>query len=203
MKKTKMQKLMSSTNLILQGRRILALVLVATIVFTLFGVSGLDGKNEVVSAGTSVNRPTSGAVRVVLDTFDEMRGYKKNLNKELGDLDNPIMILEVVKNQSNGNFGYMIGGCEPIDLSDPVVRNTDSIVYDLASVFNYEMVSIYSNAFFFADEGQDTDYTTGDYSHYEDEYDVDGYNGVNIDEEGNYYVNGYYERVVSGNGYLK
>ena len=110
MKKTKMQKLMSSTNMLLQGRRILALLLVAAMVFTTFEIAGLGGNADEVVAAT-VDQPTSsGSIRAVLDTFDEMRSYKKDLTKGLGDKDNPLFILEIVPHECCAEIGYFIGG---------------------------------------------------------------------------------------------
>lgn len=201
MKKTKMQKLMRSTTLILQGRRILALLLVAVMVFSVFGIAGLGGVTEEEVSAKSKNYPTStGKKRVVLDTFDEMREYKKNLNKELGDADNPIMILEVVPTQSCAEIGYFVGGCEPIEVNDPLVRKkTWGALVDNG----LKQVDVGSNVFVFDDE-EKTKYATeagSDLSqHVNDTSVTDAYAGVEKDADDKLYVKGYFEKVADGKG---
>ena len=197
MKKTKMQRLMSSTNLILQGRRVLALLLVAVMVFSLFGLAGVGGDTEVVSAASAVSVASAGGKRVVLDTFDEMLQYKKNLNVTKGTSEeNAFFILEIVPEEANGELGWLISGCEPVKICDENGIYNQELLQDYGGFMGSQGYGSYTNnggCFFF--EG-------------EPEFDAIVKNvGESAIKVGNAHYpvqntngRGYYEKVESGKG---
>ncbi|MGN0485207.1 MAG: DUF5057 domain-containing protein [Lachnospiraceae bacterium] len=56
---------------------------------------------------------------------------KTNTKKPIGSMENPLTILEIVPTRCQAQIGYMIKGCEPIDMDAAV--NDNAAVYDLVS----------------------------------------------------------------------
>ena len=94
-----------------KGKLAVALVLVCALVF-----GGYFGYHKlVVHADTT---PTKQVVNT-LDDYNKMcESGKVNCTQEAGDKDNPFLILEIVPYYGQAEIGYLISGCEPIDMTD-------------------------------------------------------------------------------------
>lgn len=127
---------------------------------------------------------SNGVRRGVVDFLDDLPQYKEPayLNLPRGTEYHPFVVLEIVPYEEYAEIGYLIGGCEPVDISK---MYGDYDMYQLISLGNANIQV--SSAYFFIDEPQ------GDKSLY---------TGSTSNASNNTTVNGYYELVESGGNFL-
>lgn len=146
------------------------------------GASRLE--ENFVSEGTEEPETPEEAVKKVVDSLEELPQYGKEENSEKprGTAENPFVILELVPYEDFAEFGYLIGGCEPIKV-DEMYGSSALATVQTMNTADVEM----TNCFLFEDE----------------EGIINGmYEGLEGAEPGGIWQNfyGYYEVVEEGTG---
>lgn len=139
-----------------------------------------------VMHGFKLHAATSEIItRGVLDGLDQLPAAKKTKNPkaELGTPENPFLILEIVPYEEYAEFGYHIGGCEPVDVENMFGRG------DITSIgsFGAATVTPRGGSYFFPDEPE------GNPENYDNP-------PVSVDWVYGAKYKGYYERVQEGTG---
>lgn len=141
-------------------------------------------KGEAVLEGTGDTEDIEEAVKKVVDSLEELPQYENEENSEQprGTAENPFVILELVPYEDFAEFGYLIGGCEPIKVEE--LYGTDV----LATVRSMNTADVEMKLCFLFEDEKGI---------------VDGmYPGVDGAEAGGIWQNfyGYYEVVEEGTG---
>lgn len=127
---------------------------------------------------------------VVRGVVDNLSDFSKDKNAELGTAANPFVIVEIVPYEEYAEIGYLIGGCEPVDMVAALNDNNYQYSTPAIRVGTYgsdDYIGLWSNScesYFFSDEPEYTKYTYA--------YGSTKSVGTSVD--------GYYERVASGEG---
>lgn len=137
--------------------------------------------------GLKNNVNSSTTIRAVLDKITELPQYGKTLDSsKRGTVEQPFVILEIVPYEECAEFGYLVGGCEPVRVEDMF----GSGMLDTIRSLNAGELIKTNEAYFFADEkeGQKEYYNLSGTETWPD--------GITA----NMTHKGYYEYVGSGNG---
>lgn len=124
--------------------------------------------------------------RGVVDTLGQLPQYNDETKKAAtrGTADRPFVILEIVPYEEYAEFGYLISGCEPVDVENMYGR---SALTTIASMGNATCSQ--KTAYFFPDEPE------GNTANYDNA--MTAYTSSDVE------CIGYYEYVGSGNGTIK
>ena len=128
---------------------------------------------------------SSEVTRGVIDSISELPSSKRDgTSAELGTKENPFLILEIVPYEEYAEIGYLISGCEPVKIEEMYGTS------DLKKIADNKVSTVtkVTDAYFFADEPE------ADASKYEDSVET-------VTESMT--LDGYYERVKSGEGQFK
>ncbi len=184
------------------AKRIISVGLVLALLATMLYVVPRNEKMDVSYAAENNGTRVRGTVNELSELPQYGRADYQSIPR--GTVDRPFVVLEIVPYEEYAEFGYLIGGCEPIDTrymhADEAYHGNVGVlnVYEVArSPYwdGYEM-PIYNNVCFFTDEPE------GDVSLYK----TTDINGAGARTDGYYYiygektVNGYYELVEEGRG---
>lgn len=171
------------------GRRARGVVLALCMIGVVATCLGIAGYREMLHA-----QEDQEMTRGVINSLGQIPLTKKNLydgkaprNYELGSKENPFFILEVVPYEEFAHFGYMISGCEPVDVEHNQGHSQCMTVMDdndLKTAISVKQ----SQAYFFKDEPE------SEASMYD--------SGVAPEETTKYGAafKGYYEMVEDGKG---
>ncbi len=109
-------------------------------------------------------------------------------NGEKGTASNPVVVLELVPDMKFANIGYLIDGCEPVDIDKilKAAKNGDSTANESLNILASSGIITYTNV-----NGQMRKF---------DLEDGDDTNRWQYDQYTFFSQNGYYERVEDGNG---
>ncbi len=120
-------------------------------------------------------------------------------NGERGTVDRPFLVLEIVPYYEQGNFGYLIEGCEPVALE----RMTGNAWFDSLKGYStlFKVTEATGNIYFFTDEEEGKQ---SYYLHASGDYKIDdwNWNNTNVKKEAKVLF-GYYECVEEGKGYFR
>ena len=154
------------------------LFLSCAIILTLIPLAYYGGVSKAAETPEEVTRG-------VVDSLEQLPQYnnEENLAAERGSKNHPFTILEIVPYEEYAEFGYHIGGCEPIDVENLYGRSIGGTLNSLND-FDYSMVG---NCYFFLDEPEGN---------------KEMYNSNPTPTYGDWIGNlkGYYERVEDGSG---
>ncbi len=168
----------------LQGayKQIAAAILVIALVLVMIPIT--QKQDESVAYGYSTT--SNGAIRGVVDRITELPQYGKTISSGLrGTKEQPFFILEVVPYEEEAEFGYLVGGCEPIDVDNVPKGEIQGIISSIsqAAAFN-------SNG--------------GDFTYFPEDDIASDYNASNTvsitEVTSDYSEAGYLEYVGDGNG---
>ena len=121
------------------------------------------------------------------DKAEAENGYEltkipdKNWDKKLGTAENPFVILEIVPYEGYGEIGYMIDGCEPVDM-DKVVMDGDAMGLIASTKGITRLGTDGTNQYRFADELDEPD----------------GWKKLDGEKQ----IHGYYELVEENEGFF-
>lgn len=141
-------------------------------------------KNMKVNADKSVEVVTRG----VIDEYEQLPKKKRNgkTNEDVGTEENPFLILEIVPCNEFAEIGYLIKGCEPVEVEDMYGSG------DLNTIQSAKGAKVTSTiCHFFPDEKE------GNPDNYDRNENLRPYDWENSSWEG------YYEKVEQNNGYFK
>ena len=167
------------------GKRIVSAILVAALVVTLMPSGWGEGRyyaDEMPGAFTA----SGTVVRGVVDKLTELPQYRANgpdFTLVRGTAERPFVILEIVPYEEYGELGYLIGGCEPVNI-ERLQTDSQQKISDIANMGVADIVTSSTKAYFFADEPE--------YQRYF-EYKT---SVMSVGDK----VQGYYERVPEGTG---
>ena len=137
------------------GKRILSVVLAFGMVLALLPMAELGITVEAASNSDIQIHYSNGnkVVRGVLDTIEDLPQYSDSAweSKKVGTAKRPFLIVEIVPDEAMGHFGYLIGGCEPVDVEH---MTTDDFMYNITNVNESCVVNHVSGAEFFPEEDQ-------------------------------------------------
>lgn len=163
-------------------RQIVAAVLVIVLILTMIPIT--QKQSEFVAYASSTI--SEGTIRGVVDRISELPQYGKTISSSLrGTREQPFFILEVVPYEEEAEIGYLIGGCEPIDVDNIAKGEMQGIITTIsqAATLNENGGSFY----YFGDDDIASDYNES--------------NTVSITEiTSGRSVDGYLEYVGEGNG---
>lgn len=163
-----------------KGKLAAALVIMCALVF-----GGYFGYHKFVVHADS--KPNKAVVNTLAEYNAMCESGKVDPSQEAGDKDNPFLILEIVPYYGQAEFGYLIGGCEPIDFSD--VSNS---IYSAASNgVNTVATAVFKDEF-------DRDKALYDEGKYIAETKWTQQEGWNLYTNDEVETHGYYERVSDG-----
>jgi hypothetical protein len=116
-------------------RRNLAIVAVSLCICILLGFFVQQGGLSTLATALNV------ATTKVADLTE-----KKNVNATLGTEDNPFTILEIVPSREESEIGYLIPGCEPIDMEKAKYSQTakDAFEANLSDVYDITVRTAYA-----------------------------------------------------------
>ncbi|MCD7708716.1 MAG: DUF5057 domain-containing protein [Clostridiales bacterium] len=166
----------------------------------------------------STSEADATVVRGVLDSIDELKAVKTNLEDDAGMVDNPFFVLEIVPYEEYAEIGYQIAGCEPITLYPTI----NSELQGAVNTLNIATITPYAALYYFGDEEEASNplrysykqpywvYTDSYYGYYELVEDGTGnfiqQDGEIVAQEGGnliwHTVNGSYVQVEEGTGYF-
>lgn len=138
------------------GKRILSAALAAGMVLAMLPAASLGHAAQAEPYRAKLQNYTSNGkavVRGVLDEITELPHYGKENWKTLpvGTASRPFTVLEVVPYEEFSEFGYLIGGCEPLDISR-LQGDGEAINYVNAFQASEQRQVVDADLFFFTDE---------------------------------------------------
>lgn len=122
------------------------------------------GNNNIVNkslerafeAGLKNNSGRDDVIRAVLDNIEELPQYGNVDFTSLtrGTPERPFLILEIVQAEECGEFGYLVGGCEPIRVEDAVY--SFDILQITQTLNTADWITAGGDTYFFMDEPEGT-----------------------------------------------
>ena len=103
-------------------------------------------------AGLKNNSGRDDVIRAVLDNIEELPQYGNADFTSLtrGTPERPFLILEIVQAEECGEFGYLVGGCEPIRVEDAVY--SFDILQITQTLNTADWITAGADTYFFMDE---------------------------------------------------
>lgn len=186
-------------------KRFISGALVVTLVAAMIGISPGSKDLTVTHAALTVN--TEQTVRGAIDALSDLPQYQKDnwQSLERGTAARPFVVLEVVPYEEYAEFGYLIGGCEPVNINRMLAKYADMQI--IANAF--DGISIEAGTrYFFEDELKylyRDDPAIGDFNNFVKKFFgvVDDNDLVGFFSGNGTSVKGHYERVAPGQGYFK
>ncbi len=174
--------------------------LAASALATKTDVDSVSGVQRALDAGLKNNSGRSDVIRAVLDNIEELPQYGNAGYKSLerGTAQRPFVILEIVPAEELGEFGYLVGGCEPTRLEE-LQGHPDELgivsTLNTGTLISPGWPNNY-NTYFFLDEkeGNSSYYNNCNFSTFNSW--IESCKGQEITHYG------YYEYVGSENGYF-
>ena len=183
-------------------KRLLAAGLVIALVVTMVQVIPRLNTSDTAYAEGQMEYVTRGVVDSIQQLPQSKYGVNNYYNIQRGTAERPFVVLEIVPYEEYAEFGYLISGCEPVNVSYMHTNETyKGLVYG-GQIKLYNNVTQYGNIYFFTDEPE------GNTDLY---YDFDVNNGyakipnyeIKIINDSNFKQEGYYELVKDGTGTFK
>lgn len=174
-------------------KRLLSVVLAIGMVLALIPMSNF----EIVASAAGESALKSHyvgdkqVIRGVLDSITDLPQYNDPswAGKKVGTAQRPFFILEIVPEESVGHFGYLVGGCEPIDIEHMFASND---IYNIPSISESCSIERANKAYFFSDEDEvKPAYNVGN-----------NISGSKRTDEAGKTLKGYYEVVEDGKGHF-
>ena len=163
--------------------------LVALLLAFALPVMGMSFGGRTLIKADAAEYSKSSTIRAVLDKITELPQYGKTLDSsKRGTAEQPFVVLEIVPYEECAEFGYLIGGCEPVRVEDMFGSGMLSGVESLKAS-NVAQVS--DLTYFFSDEKE------GQKEYYNSVTDTKWQERIKKD---NMIHKGYYEYVGAGNG---
>lgn len=200
------------------AKRIISVILCISMLMGMIAVG--DFYDDQTYAYTHLNPDYSKNKAYSCGNYPDASTLKTNLEDDLGSEDNPFVVLEIVPTFDQGNFGYFIPGCEPVNM-EAVERDYNSLqgnmglMKDAYSVRKSDIYCLYE------DIPADTPYNitttmgwnSDDLTDYmaRDDFEV-GYKNENVDityntwyhkPESEFEREGYFVKVESGGNYSR
>lgn len=172
--------------------RIISAGLVLTLIITMIHVIPGRFSMDVTHAEENPGK----VVRGVVDALSELPQYGVENFRQLerGSAERPFVVLELVPYEEYATFGYLIQGCEPID-----IQNNSSLISAVSqSLPNAGTVASYNSLYLFYDELGLTAMSEEEVK----QYALKRFGNQNYtkDWQADYLVKGYYELVAEGTG---
>lgn len=134
-------------------KRLLSAGLVIALVITMVNIIPRNNAMDVTYAAEASN----GVFRGVVNSLDELPQYRDSsyLGLPRGTVNHPFVVLEIVPYEEYAEFGYLISGCEPVDVER--MRGNSEYMNLVGSIAKGSVSVKQENAFcFFLDEPQAT-----------------------------------------------
>ncbi|MGN1188353.1 MAG: hypothetical protein ACI4R6_07655, partial [Lachnospiraceae bacterium] len=166
------------------AKRLMALLLAFAL-----PVTGMSFGGRTLINADAAEYSKSSTIRAVLDNITELPQYGKTLDSsKRGTVEQPFVILEIVPYEECAEFGYLIGGCEPVRVEDMF---GSGMLSGVASLNASNVAQVSELTYFFSDEKE------GQKNYYNSVTDTKWQERI---KDATMMHNGYYEYVGVGNG---
>ncbi len=163
--------------------------LVALLLAFVLPVTGMSFGGRTLIKADAAEYSKSSTIRAVLDNITELPQYGKTLDSSMrGTVEQPFVILEIVPYEECAEFGYLIGGCEPVRVEDMF---GSGMLSGVASLNASNVAQVSDLTYFFSDEKE------GQKNYYNSVTDTKWQERI---KDATMMHNGYYEYVGAGNG---
>ena len=133
------------------AKRVLSAGLVVVLVIAMIQVIPMNSAMDVTFASEDNGIVVRGAIKNISDLPQAKYGIDNYYNIPRGTSERPFVVLEIVPYEEYAEFGYLIGGCEPIDAS---LMHADQGFYGAVNTLNAYKQDLFTayKVYYFVDE---------------------------------------------------